>query len=98
MNWIDIKDFKFDRTGDVLLVMNNAKNKEELVVRNDRLYHTIYEKAPWIDISVKSGDKMAFEVDDTHVEFWGFTRASFKNVKAIMFTEDLLNEYLTNTK
>ena len=32
------------------------------------------------------------------MEFWGFTRASFKNVKAIVFTEDLLNEYLTNTK
>ena len=98
MNWINIKDFKFDRTGDVLVVMNNAKKKSELVVRHDSLYNSVYEKAPWIDRRVKSGDKMAFEVDDIHVEFWGFTRASFKNVKAIMFTEDLLNEYLTNTK
>lgn len=98
MNWINIKDFKFDRTGDVLVVMNNAKKKSELVVRHDSLYNSVYEKAPWIDRRVKSGDKMAFEVDDTHVEFWGFTRASFKNVKAIVFTEDLLNEYLTNTK
>lgn len=98
MNWINIKDFKFDRTGDVLVVMNNAKKKSELVVRHDSLYNSVYEKAPWIDRRVKSGDKMAFEVDNTHVEFWGFTRASFKNVKAIMFTEDLLNEYLTNTK
>ena len=98
MNWINIKDFKFDRTGDVLVVMNNAKKKSELVVRYDSLYNSVYEKAPWIDRRVKSGDKMAFEVDDTHVEFWGFTRASFKNVKAIVFTEDLLNEYLTNTK
>lgn len=98
MNWINIKDFKFDRTGDVLVVMSNAKKKSELVVRYDSLYNSVYEKAPWIDRRVKSGDKMAFEVDDTHVEFWGFTRASFKNVKAIVFTEDLLNEYLTNTK
>ena len=98
MNWINIKDFKFDRTGDVLVVMNNAKKKSELVVRYDSLYNSVYEKAPWIDRRVKSGDKMAFEVDDTHVEFWGFTRASFKNVKAIVFTEDLLNEYLTNIK
>lgn len=98
MEWINIKDFKFDRTGDVLVVMNNAKKKSELVVRSDNLHKSVYEKAPWIDKYVKSGDSVAIEIDDTHIEFWGFIRASFKNVKAIMFTEDLLNEYLTNTK
>lgn len=98
MEWINIKDFKFDRTGDVLVVMNNAKKKSELVVRSDNLHKSVYEKAPWIDRRVKNGDKVAIEIDDTHIEFWGFIRASFKNVKAIVFTEDLLNEYLTNTK
>ena len=42
MEWINIKDFKFDRTGDVLVVMNNAKKKSELVVRSDNLYKSVY--------------------------------------------------------
>ena len=30
------------------------------------------------------------------IKYWTFSRASIKNVKAIVFKKDLLNDYLTN--
>ena len=39
MTWIKIEDFKFDRTGRVLVVMDNAKKKNDLIVRVDSLYY-----------------------------------------------------------
>lgn len=96
MNWIKIEDFKFDRTGRVLVVMNNAKKKNDLIVREDSLYYAEYEKSKWYEPIIKSGSSVSKEVDDTHIQLWGFIRVSFKNVKAIMFMDDILNDYLTN--
>ena len=96
MNWIDIKDFKFDRTGEVILIMSNPKKKNEMVVREDCLSYSVYEKANWWTENALKGNVHIEEIDDKKIKYWTFSRASLKNVKAIVFKKDLLNDYLTN--
>ena len=96
MNWIKIEDFNYDRTGRVLIVMKNARKKDDLIVREDYLGYMVYETSKWYEPTIKNGNSVAKKVDDTRIQLWNFSRASFKNVKAIMFMDDILNDYLTN--
>ena len=96
MAWIKIEDFKFDRIGRVLVVMNNARKKNDLIVREDYIGYTVYETSKWYEPNIKNGNSVAKKVDDTRIQLWNFICASFKNVKAIMFMDDILNDYITN--
>ena len=91
-----MEDFAYDRTGEVILIMANSKRKNELVVREDYLGYMIYEKANWWKENAVKGNVHIEELDENRIKYWSFSRASLKNVKALMFKEDLLNDYLTN--
>lgn len=94
MNWIKIEYFKFDKTGDVLVIMNNPKRKNELIVRNDAIHYTKYERSNWYNNIIESGKSILKDVDDQYINLWSFSRAYFKNIKAIAFYDDILEEYI----
>lgn len=91
-----MEEFAYDRRGEVILIMTNAKKKDELVVREDYLGYMIYEKANWWKENAVKGNVHIEELDDNRIKYWSFSRASLKNVKAFIFKEDLMKDYLEN--
>lgn len=91
-----MEEFVYDRRGEVILIMTNAKKKDELVVREDYLGYMIYEKANWWKENAVKGNVHIEELDDNRIKYWSFSRASLKNVKAFIFKEDLMKDYLEN--
>lgn len=93
MEWLKIEDFKFDKTGDVLLI---KKQKDEYKIQEDELHYTILEKGNWYDDSIKTGKAVSIELNDNYIKLFEFENSFFKDVVAIMFMNDILNDYIKN--
>ncbi len=82
MNWINIKDFKYNRRGNVIVKVETS-NKN--FICQEVLDFFVCKKSVWYDESIKNGNSSLVDVDDGYVQIWNFKHTKFKNVKELMF-------------
>lgn len=98
MKWIkkeklNVTDLK---EGVVIVAMYDTKNKSKIVIRSETIFSKLYkEEVPkWVTERVNKGQILGIVNDDGTYTTWTLSRAHFKNIVAVMFEEDMINNVL----
>ena len=98
MKWIKMDEFAYNRSGDVILVIKDKSSKNGLSIIEDYISYMVYEKASWWSYDTINGIAHMQDIDDNRVKYWTFGKTAIKDVEALIFKDDLLENYLEEIK
>lgn len=102
MNWISVNNIDFNAISEkykhynyieVLLIMKNPKKKSETVLRMDHLYRSKFDPHFSYEVEkVQNGDCLLEKSNNGDEYIWQMSRTAFKNVYAITFADEVIEE------
>lgn len=96
MKWIKKEDFDYSRTGEVIVIMKDKKGNN--IVREDIISKSTYRDRDPREIFVQDIERNNDVVveRDGYFEMFSFSRASFRNVIAFVFKDEIIADYFSN--
>ena len=98
MKWIKINELDYDNLYDAKIIVILNK-KGQYVINEEKLWHYHYKDCDipsFIMEFVDSGRYLLIDNPDGSHSVWTLSCTHFKNVEAIMYTKDMLDDFLKN--
>lgn len=95
MKWIKMEDFDYSRTGEVIMIMRDKKGNQ--IAREDSIWKSRYDEYPNKNFQkdIERKNRVVIERNG-YYEMFGCSRASFANVIAFIFKDEIINDYYSN--